>query len=386
MTGVLWRRVLGVVLAPVLLTGLLAQPATAAAGIVGDIVREPGAYEARFPDLLKLRDNRLLAVWHRATAHEEVLGTIRMSIGTANGRSWSEPVSALWPGTLGTVDTRDPKLALMPDGRVMLTFFVAGRGQVYYSMWTPGEAHFSPPKLIEVPDVEVGLLSHGSPLVLANRGSQVNQVLLPVYTVSESSAGHKAGAHFIRATYLPGVNPALQVASMHQMIANGNPAGRWYGEPSFVQYGDQVVAVVRAEQARPGVEARDPSPAIVVRWNPYTATPQYSYQSFSDVLASSHHLLKTASGKLLFTYGDRSRTGRPTVGMMISNPTANWTKGKVVPIYNSGVYDQANPSSVEIANGTFLTLGYNAKPKTGVGGDPTYGGTLWVVESHATDY
>jgi hypothetical protein len=36
-------------------------------------------------------------------------------------------------------------------------------------------------------------------------------------------------------------------------------------------------------------------------------------------------------------------------------------QSRVVPIYNSGSSDQANPSSVAIASGIFLTLGYNAK-------------------------
>jgi hypothetical protein len=154
------------------------------------------------------------------------------------------------------------------------------------------------------------------------------------------------------------LNPRLLVTSSHKMITNSNPPGRTYTEPSFVQFGSTVVAVVRAEQDGGG------SPAIIVKWNPYTTTPAFTYQSFTGVLANSHHLLKTAGGKVLFTYGDKAQVNRPTVGMLISNPTATWVKSKVVPIYNSGHPDQANPSSVEIATGTFLTLGYNARPKS----------------------
>lgn len=43
--------------------------------------------------------------------------------------------------------------------------------------------------------------------------------------------------------------------------------------------------------------------------------------------------------------------------MMISSPTGNRVKGKVLPIYNSGHADQANPSSVEITPGTLLADG-----------------------------
>ncbi|WP_307970413.1 hypothetical protein [Salinispora arenicola] len=73
-----------------------------------------------------------------------------------------------------------------------------------------------------------------------------------------------------------------------------------------MQIGSTVVAVVRAEQNGGG------SPAIVARWNPYTAMPACTYQSFTGVLANSHHLLKTSDGQVLFTYGDRAQTNRPT--------------------------------------------------------------------------
>ncbi|MCK2242648.1 MULTISPECIES: hypothetical protein [unclassified Crossiella] len=371
-------RWLGIVVAPLVLTGLLAPPAAADVSTVAKIIQEPGEYEARFPDVLKLRDGRLMAVWHRATAHAGSVGTIQLSFGSADGRKWSEnPTPALAnPGTMAGIDTRDPKLGMMPDGSVLMTFFVPG-GKVYYSVWKPGWTRFTDPVRLTAPGIDVGIYSHGSPLALADSGSQTDQVLIPIYTVDNDQTGYKGGAHFIRATYRPTGDPRLVVSSAHQIIGNANPPGRKYFEPSFVQYGNTVVTVVRSEQNGGG------SPAIVVRWNPYTATPAYEYQSFSDVHANSHHLLKTASGRLLFTYGDRARTGRPTVGMMIGNPTADWTKGKVLPIYDSGAQDQANPSSVEIGTGTFLTLAYNAKPKTS---DPKYGGTLWVVQSQAADY
>jgi hypothetical protein len=359
------------ILASVLMVGGIAQPAAATVSIVTKIVQEPGDYEARFPDVVKLNDGRLMAVWHRATAHAGTVGTIQLSFGSSNGRTWSTPTPALAnPGTMAGIDTRDPKLGKMNDGAVVLTFFVPG-GRVYYSVWKPGWTRFTDPEQLTAPGITSGMYAHGGVLALADSGTQINQVLIPVYTT-----GTTGGAHFIRATWRPVLNPRLLVASSHKMITNSNPPGRTYTEPSFVQFGSTVVAVVRAEQDGGG------SPAIVIKWNPYTTTPAFTYQSFTGVLANSHHLLETASGQVLFTYGDKAQTNRPTVGMLINNPTATWVKNTVVPIYNSGHSDQANPSSVEIAAGTFLTLGYNAKPKS----LSPYGGTLWVIESHTADY
>jgi len=358
-------------LAILVLVGVAAQPAAASVSLVVNVVQEPGDYEARFPDVVQLDDGRLMAVWHRATAHQNAVGVIQLSFGSSDGRTWSTPAAALArPSTMAGVDTRDPKLGKMNDGSVVLTFFTPG-GKVYYSVWKPGWTRFTDPVQLTAPGINGGMYSHGSALALADNETQVDQVLIPVYTT-----GTTGGAHFIRATWRATLSPRLLVSGSTKIITNDNPVGRRYTEPSFVQIGSTVVAVVRAEQNGGG------SPAIVARWNPYTATPAFTYQSFTGVLANSHHLLKTSDGQVLFTYGDKAQTNRPTVGMMISSPTANWVKGKVLPIYNSGHADQANPSSVEITPGTYLTLGYNAKPKSQ---SPT-GGSLWGIETHSADY
>lgn len=356
--------------AAVVAAGAVAQPAAAAASMVAAIVQEPGEYEARFPDIVKLNDGRLMAVWHRATSHTGSIGTIQVSYGSSNGRTWSTPHAALAnPGTMAGIDTRDPKLDKMKDGSVVLTFFVPG-GKVYYSVWKPGWNYFIDPTQLTAAGIGA-MYSHGPALALDNNGSQVNQVLVPVYTT-----GTTGGAWFIRTTWSASTNKLVVSGSAQRIITNANPVGREYQEPNLVQFGSMVIAVIRAQQDGGG------SPAIIAKWNPYTATPAFTYQSFTGVLANSHHLLKTSSGMVLFTYGDKAQANRPTVGMLISNPTGTWVKGKVLPIYNSGAADQANPSSVETTAGTYLTLGYNSKSKA----QSPSGGTLWVIETHASDY
>ncbi|WP_212754492.1 sialidase family protein [Nakamurella aerolata] len=368
------RRLLNTVLpaaAAAPLVGVLgAAPAQAAVTFWGKIVQEPGDYEARFPDLLKLNDGRIMAVWHRAASHSGTVGTIQVSYGSADGKTWSTPHVALAnPGTMAGIDTRDPKLGKMNDGSVILTFFVPG-GKVYYSVWKPGWGYFTDPTELVAAGIG-GKYSHGGALALANNGSQVNHVLVPVYTT-----GTSGGAWYIRTRWDASTNKLVVLEGARRIISNNNPVGRTYTEPSFVQFGSTVVCAVRAEQNGAG------SPVIIARWNPYTAAPSYTFQSFTGVLANSHHLLKTSDGKVLFTYGDKSQSVRPTVGMLISNPTGTWVKGKVLGIYNSGANDQANPSSVEIAAGSFLTTGYNAKTKAA----SSSGGTLWLLHSSTADY
>lgn len=350
--------------------------AKAAATFYAKIVQEPGDYEARFPDILKLNDGRLMAVWHRATSHAGSIGTIQLSFGSTDGRTWSTPTPALAnPDTMSGIDTRDPKIGKMNDGSVVMTFFTPA-GKVYQSAWKPGWTRFTDPVEVVTSGITVKY-SHGSPLALAASGTRTNEVLVPFYTT-----GTSGGAWFVRTRWDAPTNKLITIESPQRIIQNNNPVGRAYQEPSFVQFGNTIVCGVRAEQDGGG------SPVIIAWWDAYVATPTYRYQSFTGVLANSHHLLKTSDGRVLFTYGDKAQARRPTVGMMISNPTQNWVKGTVVPIYDSGADDQANPSSVELSAGTYLTLGYNAKAKgtTDTASTSPSGGTLWVLRTTSADY
>lgn len=359
-----------------LAAGGLTLTARAAAIFYGKIVQEPGEYEARFPDILKLNDGRLMAVWHRATSHSGSVGTIQLSFGSADGKTWTTPTTALAnPGTMAGIDTRDPKIGKMNDGSVVMTFFIPG-GKVYQSAWKPGWTRFTDPVEIVTSGV-TAKYSHGSPLALATSGTRTNEVLVPFYTT-----GTSGGAWYVRTRWDSPTNKLVTIEAPQRIITNSNPVGREYFEPSFVQFGDTIVCAVRAHQDGGG------SPAIIAWWNAYAATPSYRYQYFTGVLASSHHLLKTSDGKVLFTYGDKAQARRPTVGLLISNPTQNWVKGTVVPIYNSGADDQANPSSVEVTAGTYLTLAYNAKAKgtTDTSTTSPSGGTLWIRQTTRADY
>lgn len=353
-------------------TAALAGPAAAAGSMVARIVQEPGDFEARFPDIVTLDDGRLMAVWHRATSHTGSVGTIQVSYGSADGTTWSTPHAALaHPDTMAGIDTRDPKLGKMKDGSVVLTFFVPG-GKVYYSVWKPGWNYFTDPTQLTADGIGA-MYSHGPVLALDSTGSHVNEVLVPVYSFGDTSA---FGAWFIRAGWNATTNKLVMSGPARKILSNANPLGRRYTEPNLVQFGSTVIAVIRSEQDGNG------SPAIIAKFDAYAAAPTFTYQSFTGVLANSHHLLKTSDGRVLFTYGDKAQSGRPTVGMLISNPTATWTKSTVVPIYDSGADDQGNPSSVQIAGGRFLTLGYNAKTKAA---SPT-AGTLWVLRTSVSSY
>jgi hypothetical protein len=86
--------------------------------------------------------------------------------------------------------------------------------------------------------------------------------------------------------------------------------------------------------------------------------------------ASSHHALRLSTGEVLVTYGDlapRFSVHRETVGRLVRHPEDTWDGYGDVQLYDSGDPDQANPSSVELEPGHFLTLGFDVGAATVVG-------------------
>jgi hypothetical protein len=386
----LWRYLGVTIAAGTLGVAAGATPAAAAVVNIGKIVQEPpgSGDEARFPDLMKLNDGRIMAVWYKAAEHAGTIGTIQESFGTYRNGAWTwtpEHDALTHQNLMDGKDTRDPKLGKMNDGSLLLQWFVPNDG-VWYSVWRPGWTTFADPNKLTVPGFTAIPAEHGGVLALA--GS--DRVLVPFYTGG-------GGAYFARATYTPSAANPLSVQDWWAIQENSttpvNGYDDMYQEPSFVQYGATVVAVVRHEQwLHTDTSSRIGAPALVVTWNPYADTPAFT-RSFWDVPANSDHLLKTSDGRLLFTFGDKRYANRPTDATLISNPTQlPWRTAadgqKVIAIYNSGFSDQGNPSSVETAPGTFLTAAYNAKQYStteGPGTSPS-GGTLWLLKSNASDY
>ncbi|MER7278643.1 exo-alpha-sialidase [Dactylosporangium sp. NPDC000244] len=385
------RRLAAILTAAAVLAGLSASPATAVSQYM-KLFQEPGDYEARFPDIVKLDDGRLMAVWYRATGHTGPEGTVQLSFGTQSGSAWTwvTPYPALAnPSTMLHKDMRDPKLGKMRDGAVVLTFFVPSDG-VYYSVWKPGWNNFTDPVKLVVPGIPGGALAeHGGVLALDDQGASVSQVLIPVY--------NDTGAWFVRATWRPVSDPRLLLADAFQLAANAPVADGFtdtFTEPSFVQVAGTVIAAVRHEQNKGSTS--NGQPVKIMKWNPYTFTGTGSYYDVQwlPVFASSHHLLKVSGpnnqDRVLFTFGDKGVALRPTYGILIQNPLARWpeTGLKKVAIYNSGSSDQANPSSVEVSGGVYFTLAYNAKPKSATEGNgmSPNGGSLWVMRSTQDEY
>lgn len=303
------------------------------------VATEPSGYEPRFPDVVKLPDGRLLAVYHSATGHTKANGTIKMTLSSNSGATWTTPVLAV----SNAYDNRDPKVAVLSDGSVLLNFFqdqwhadgtYTNRG-LWVARMPAGASGFSTPTKVAT---ATGFgFSHG-PVVEIPGGD----VLLPYYN---------NGARVIRSHD----RGSTWDTASDKLIA-GTSATRSYVEPNITRLpAGQLVMSIRTVDRSTNKETF----MTLTRSNDNGVT--WSSLETTGFVTSSHHALATSSGAVLLTYGNSLVTNRPTYGTLIDNPAGSWSASTFPPrfLYDSRYSDQANPSTVEISPGRYLTLAYN---------------------------
>jgi BNR repeat-like domain len=300
-----------------------------------------------FPDLLALPDGRLLCAYRESTGHVRADGRIMLVESADRGQTWSEPRVA----ADGAYDDRDPKLAVLRDGTVLLSYFVLQwhpdgkftclgthvmRSEDGGRTWSDAVAAGG--------DDLLWAVSHGAAVELPD-----GDVLLPAYGVDP-----KIGT---------GLDSALAVRSsdggrtfpVETAVSLGSGLDFHFREPTLtVLPSGEVVALLRTSVAYAYL-ARSTDGG-----HTWTAPVE------TDLPASSHHVLPLADGSLLIAYGDISKRFSPrrsTVARIVTKPEGEWT-GRDVHLYDSGHSDQANPSTVELAPGRFLTVGFDVPNAT----------------------
>jgi Neuraminidase (sialidase) len=302
---------------------------------------EPGLL-AHFPDIVRLADGRLLAVYREGAGHVTPDGRICAVASADGGQTWEQPRVAVD----GTFDDRDPKLARLADGTVLLSYFVidwSTKPQFtthgpYVRRSTDGGRTWSEPAV-----AGAGMASHGAAAEMSG-----GDVLLPLY-------GKRPGDDWETAAVVRSTDGG-RTWQDEVLIAAAD--GVNFQEPTLTVLDGQVVALIRTTAGH----------AYLSRSTDGGHT--WSTPRPTDMPASSHHALALSTGEVLVTYGDLSSRFSPhrdTVGRLVRRPAETWDGYGDVPIYDSGHRDQANPSSVEVAPGHFLTLGFDVPAATVVG-------------------
>ncbi|WP_027343560.1 exo-alpha-sialidase [Hamadaea tsunoensis] len=318
-----------------------------------------------FPDAVRLADGRVLCAYRESTGHVRADGRVMLVESADDGATWSKPRVAVD----GEHDDRDPKLVQLSDGTVLLSYFVlewkaeAGRPfrvwGTYVVRSADGGRTWSAPVLVGGDQMRWAV-SHGAPVELPG-----GDLLLPVYgTDPERLLDPAAEVHVRDALKL---ERAVVVRSLDggrtwpaetaAVVASGHAFH--FQEPTLTVLPDGgIVALIRTT-AKHAYLSRSADRGHT--WSPPAET---------DLPASSHHVLTLGDGGVLVAYGDTSRRFSPrrnTVARVVPRPAETWNGWPDIELYDSGHYDQANPSSVEIAPGRFLTIGFDVPHGTVVG-------------------
>jgi hypothetical protein len=308
---------------------------------------EPGLL-AHFPDVVRLGDDgRLLATYREGAGHVRSNGRICVVESTDGGRTWDRPRIAVD----GPNDDRDPKLAVLADGTVLLSYFILD--------WSTEPRHTALGTHVrrstdggrtwgEAAPVGPSMswaVSHGAAVELPG-----GDLLLPVYGRPTPAASHQAMV--VRST------DGGRTWPDEGAVLVGAGDGVHFQEPTLTVLDGQVVALIRTTADRAYLSRSTDGGRT---WS--TAEP-------TDMPASSHHALAVSSGEVLVTYGDlssRFAEHRDTVGRLVRDPAKTWDGYTDIQLYDSGHSDQANPSSVEVSPGRFLTLGFDVPAASVVG-------------------
>jgi hypothetical protein len=312
---------------------------------------------AFFGDMIKLDDGRLLVAYRESVAHIDQDGRIMVVQSRDQGHTWSTPRVAIDT----PIDDRDPKLVQMRDGTVLMNFFrtdwtgYPGRPVTlvgtFVTRSTDKGANWSTPievgTAMEGPsDVVVGAYyaghaaTHGPILELPN-----GDLLVPLY--GRLPEGGTGPATVVRSTDGGRTWPRENESVI------GRSATFDFQEPNVSLLEDgSLLSVIRT------------SINIAYVSRSYDGGHTWTTPVSTDLPASSHHQLVLGNGDVLFTYGDLSGTfgpGRPTVGRLLQHPERNIDAKKDILIYDAAINgpattDQANPSSVELRPGRFLTI------------------------------
>ncbi|MHC9044350.1 sialidase family protein [Microbacterium saperdae] len=322
----------------------------AATAPVGDAIRFPGS--------AKLPDGTIVVAYNEMPGHSGSNSVIKVVRSADDGLTWSAPIVAIDP----LYDPRGPNLTILSDGTLLMTYFYAKWDTFPYTIYgtytirsSDGGLSWSSPSLVGTQmtcacgPAGSGIYSTGwaaqkAPIVELASGD----LLAPLYGTTSTDARE-------RATVVRSSDGGVTWDSASEVTLGVGAIA--YQEPYLtVLPTGEIVATIRTTST--------PRRLYIARSfdDGYTWTAPVA----TDIPAESHSQTLLSDGSILFTYGNPERAGRPTEGIIIDDPSGSWD-GRAIratPIYDSGIWDQGNPTSIEIDPGEFLTIGYNVTNRT----------------------
>ncbi|MHC9044334.1 sialidase family protein [Microbacterium saperdae] len=312
----------------------------------------------RFPSAVTMPDGTILVAYNEMAAHSGVNSVIKLVKSSDDGLTWSTPSVVIDP----VHDPRGPNLTVLSDGTLLMTYFYARWDTTPYTILdtytirsSDAGATWSSPVVVGSQmtcacgpagpgGYPMGWAAQKAPIVELASGD----LLSPLYGTT-STDGRE------RATVVRSTDGGLTWDTANEVtLGVGSIA---YQEPYLTVLGTgEIIATIRTTSI--------PRRMYISRSfdDGYTWTTPVA----TDIPAESHSQTLLSDGSMLFTYGSPYRTNRPTEGVIIDDPTGSWDgrASRSTLIYDSGHWDQGNPTSVEIAPGEYLTIGYSSIYRT----------------------
>ncbi len=333
------------------------------------VYRDPARYDT-FPDVKRLPGGKILCVFRDASypkpiRHIEADARVVGVTSADDGRHWSEPVVI----HDAKFCENDPSVAVLRDGRLLLTFFA------WEGITTEYAARHPSPESRRVDRGEWGeyarlagvhlLRGSGNPVTWEKRAEQMGGPELRVRAISSSILETKSGT-LLMPIYGPAPKKEPDLAYVlrstdggrtwsREVLMAGSPDGKvGMQEPALGQARDgTIVTLMRTENAGDHLYTAT-SPDDGATWTPARETPLIGHPA---------DLISLPDGRLLAVYGYRHDP--LGVRACVSEDGKSWDRDREIVIAANGDHgDLGYPSACLTNDGHVLIVYYMNGPGT----------------------